>query len=83
MLSQRSKIVPPQSVDIGNLQDFASVIQQAFDEVFEDAHIHTVRTSAPSETEGSVGDVMIVVLSSVGYLYVKCPTIGWKRVALS
>lgn len=82
-LDQRQKISPPTSNDINSLKDFASVIQYALDELFEEGHNHTVKTSAPTDSDGSVGDIWVVELSGVGYLYVKLPTLGWKRVALS
>ena len=82
-LDQRQKVSPPTANDIRSLQDFSSVIQQAFDEVFQEAHIHSVRTTAPSMAEGVVGDIMLVELSGIGYIYAKLPTLGWKRVALS
>jgi hypothetical protein len=71
-----------QNFPIGN--DFkAEVVQRNLEDLYEFAHSHTVRTTAPSSSEGSIGDVIPVELSGVGYLYVKFPTIGWKRVALS
>jgi len=71
-----------QSFPIGD--DFkAEVVQRNLEDLFEDAHAHTLRTTAPSANEGMVGDVIPVELNSIGYIYVKYPTIGWKRIALS
>jgi hypothetical protein len=80
---QRQKISPPTNNDLKSLNDFASVVQYAFEDLFETAHIHSVRTTAPTDNDGSVGDIMLVELSGVGYIYAKLPTLGWKRVALS
>jgi len=82
-LDQRQKVSPPTGVDIKSLKDFASIIQYAFDDLFQDAHIHSLRTTAPSASDGEVGDIFLVELSGVGYIYAKLPTLGWKRVALS
>lgn len=83
MLTQRQKISPPIEVDKQSLQDFASVTQQAFDDVFQSAHIHPVKTSAPAENEGQAGDIFPVALDGVAYLYIKFPSLGWKRILLT
>lgn len=82
-IDQRQKVSPPQANDLNSLKDFASIVQQAFDDIFEVAHAHEARTAAPSATDGNVGDIWLVELSGVGYIYAKLPTLGWKRVALS
>lgn len=61
----------------------AEVVQRNLEDLFEDAHIHNLKTTAPLVNEGSVGDIIPVELNGIGYLYVKYPTIGWKRIALS
>lgn len=82
-IDQRQKVSPPQNNDLNSLKDFASIIQQAFDDIFELAHSHPVRTTAPTANEGSVGDIQLAEIGGIGYIYVKLPTLGWKRVALS
>ena len=59
------------------------VVQRNLEDLFLAAHEHTVRDSAPSDSEGEAGDVFLVNLNGTGYLYAKFPTLGWKRVALS
>lgn len=83
MLTQRQKVSPPVSVDKASLQDFASVTQQAFDDVFQAGHTHDVRIEVPSSTEGNPGDIVPVTLSGIPYLYVKFKLLGWKRVLLT
>jgi len=71
-----------QNFPIGN--NFkAEVVQRNLEDLFDFSHTHDVRTTAPSDAEGSVGDIVPVILSGVGYLYVKFPSIGWKRATLS
>lgn len=50
-------------------------VQRNLEELHWMAHIHHIRESAPSEKEGSVGDIVLVGTSD---LYVKFPS-GWKR----
>jgi hypothetical protein len=71
-----------QNSPIGN-EFKAEVVQRNLEDLFQFAHEHVVRTTAPSASEGAVGDVIPVVISGVGYLYVKFPSIGWKRVQLT
>lgn len=61
----------------------ASVVQQNFEQLFEVAHSHQVRTSAPASNEGAINDIVPVILDSIPYLYIKFPTVGWKRVLAS
>lgn len=71
-----------QNSPIGN-EVKAEVVQRNLEDLFQFAHEHIVRTTAPASSEGAVGDVVPVLLSGTGYLYVKFPSIGWKRIALS
>lgn len=71
-----------QNHPIGN-EFKAEVVQRNFEDLFQFAHEHVLRTTAPSSSEGAVGDVVPVLLNGIGYLYVKFPSIGWKRIALS
>jgi len=59
------------------------VIQRNLEDLFHCAHTHDLRTTAPSSNEGSVGDIIPVLLSGTGYLYIKFPNIGWKRITAS
>jgi len=83
MLTQRQKVSPPVQVDKASLQDFASVTQQAFDDIFQIAHAHDVRTEIPLNSEGQPGDIIPIVSSGSTYLYVKFKILGWKRVLLT
>ncbi len=81
--SQEFSVSAPLQDDRQTLADFASTIQRNFEDVFAVAHDHAVKTAAPSSQDGVVGDVVPVVISGSYYLYIKFPTVGWKRVSLS
>lgn len=82
MIKQRNPLSPPLDTD-ELLSDYSAVLQSNLEQLFEAAHMHGLRTSAPSENEGTVGDILPVQIDSTYYLYAKFPTVGWKRVALS
>ena len=47
---QRTEIAPPLPTD-KQLLDFAAVVQSNFQDLYEDAHSHTPRTTVPGATE--------------------------------
>lgn len=76
----QNQIVVPPTINDSSLQDFSQIVQQNFEDLFEQSHNHFVRTTAPSSSEGAVNDIIPVVLNNVPYLYIKYPDpIGWKR----
>ena len=77
---QRTEIAPPLPTD-KQLLDFAAVVQSNFQDLYEDAHSHTPRTTVPGATEGSVGDQIPVFISPDWYLYIKVDNSTWKRTA--
>lgn len=79
---QRQPISPPRPEDRESLVDYSSVAQDSYVQLFEVAHRHTIRTTAPAENEGKVTDIFLVEDGSTFKLYVKFTT-GWKSVALS
>jgi len=67
-----------QNFPIGN--EFKSeVIQRNLEDLYEYAHDHSYRETEPTEAEGVVGDILLVKISSLFYVYVKFPD-GWKKV---
>lgn len=76
---QRSPLAPPSDKD-ELLKDFTSKIQESFEDLFQDAHIHDKRTSAPSANEGEVGDMVLVETETERYVAVKYSS-GWFRTA--
>jgi hypothetical protein len=82
MRTQKRAVSPPLETD-KTLQDFAEVIQGNFRDVFQDVHVHPSKTAAPSATDGQVGDIFMVKVSSTWYLYAKVDNSTWKKVALS
>lgn len=79
---QRILLAPPSAVDANGLRDYTSVIQQVFEELYEEAHDHQVLTAAPSDADGSQGDIALVDDGSTTKLYAKFPS-GWKSVSLT
>lgn len=77
---QNPILAPPQEDD-EELNDYTSVIQTVFDEIYQDLHSHTIRTSAPKVTDGEVGDIQLVEIESSRFLYTKFSA-GWFKVAL-
>jgi len=77
MEKQSEPISPPILNDRDTLDDFSAVIQRNIEDLFELAHKHRYRTSAPSSNEGDVGDIYLVEESSTFKVYVKFPS-GWK-----
>lgn len=67
---------------IGN-QSKPEVLQENFKQLFEAGHFHTGRTTVPTNSEGSVWDLIPVELSGSAYLYIKFPLLGWKSVLLT
>lgn len=79
---QRILLAPPSVLDTNSLRDYTSVIQQVFEELFEEAHDHQVRTTAPAENDGSVGDMALVDDGSTTKIYAKFPS-GWRSISLT
>ena len=76
---QRVLVSPPEQTDIQNgLQDFAATIQQNFEDLFTQLGSNPVFGVAPSDTDGSVGDIRLISDNGTDYLYAKFPD-GWKR----
>jgi len=77
-------VAPPLTNDFKTFKDYTSVIQNSLSQLFQNAHIHQLLTSAPTTDEGNLGDIKLVNLSGVPYLYIKFPSpLNWKRVVLS
>jgi hypothetical protein len=81
--SQEFPVSAPLAEDKASLNDFAATVQRNFEDLFTAAHTHDVKTAAPATNDGAVGDMVPVVISGVGYIYIKFPVLGWKRIALS
>ena len=79
---QRIEVAPPLAED-KEFQDFASVVQNNFVDLFQVAHDHPLHTSAPTTSEGNIGDIQLVNLSGTYYIYAKVAIATWKRVVLS
>lgn len=88
MLSNKEQVAPVEVTDKGavsvtGVRDLTSTIQRNFDILFEAGHIHSTRTTAPGAKDGSTGDIILVELGTSAYIYIKFPTLGWKRILAS
>ena len=77
---QRTEVAPPLKND-KELLDFASVVQSNLADLFDVAHEHSLRTTVPTSSEGSVGDLVLVNTNSQWYIYAKVNTTTWLRTA--
>jgi hypothetical protein len=77
---QRRPLAPPLETD-KLFRDYTSVIQSNFDDIFNDAHTHPLRTSIPLATEGIIGDIVLVNLLGTYYIYAKVDNAVWKKTA--
>jgi hypothetical protein len=77
---QRRPLAPPLETD-KLFRDYTAVIQNNLDDLFNDAHTHTIRTSIPLPTDGIVGDIVVVNLTGTYYIYVKVDNTVWKKTA--
>ncbi len=73
----------PQAAGEPGAADFATALQRNLEAIFEAAHDHRVRSTAPATSDGAVGDIVLVDDGTTGSLYVKFPTLGWLSVVLS
>jgi hypothetical protein len=60
----------------------SETLQRNLEDLFYYSHTHDVKTSIPVNSEGNIGDLVPVVIGTDYYLYVKFPSVGWKRVTL-
>lgn len=77
---QRQEVAPPMEQD-AQFQDFASVIQSNLVDLFQVAHDHPIRTSVPTNSDGNIGDIIVVQTGGNYYLYCKVSADTWKRTA--
>jgi hypothetical protein len=81
-IRQAQPVSPPLETDKETLDDYSSVLQDNFKQLFQIAHRHTLRTTVPAANEGNVTDVFLVESGSTFSIYVKFPS-GWKSVVVS
>jgi len=76
-----SPLAPPSKEDLDNLlNDYTSKIKEALEELYQDSHVHNVRSSAPASNEGEVGDIVPVDDGTNKYLAVRYSD-GWFKTA--
>ena len=78
--SQKAPVVPPQAGDTG-LIAYTTNIRRNIEDLYQDAHTHTVMTTAPKSTDGSIGDIKIVNDSTGVYLVFKNNDGKWYKSA--
>jgi hypothetical protein len=81
-IRQQQPVSPPRPEDRDTLNDYSAIFQDNFVQLFEIAHRHTIRSTAPASNEGNVTDIFLVEDGSTFKLYAKF-TSGWKSVVLS
>lgn len=82
MIKQQQPISPPIETD-KKLVDYSSILQNNLRTLFQFGHAHVgtngVLTSAPASNQGSIGDIVVAVVSGSAYLYFKTSTTQWYR----
>lgn len=80
---QQQPISPPRPEDKEFLDDYSSILQDNLRQLFQIAHRHSVRTTAPASNEGNVGDIFLVAtVAGTFHIYAKFSA-GWKSTTLS
>ena len=80
---QKRPIAPPLTSDQQTLNDFTSVVQDNFKDLFSAAHSHGLRTTIPAFNEGQIGDISLVFIDPSYYIYAKVTSTAWMRIILS
>ena len=78
--TQVRTVSPPTQEDRELLDDFASILQQNLEELFNEVHSHEVLTSDPSSSDGEVGDIHLVDITTSKYLVIRYAD-GWYKTA--
>lgn len=82
MIKQQKPVAPPIDTD-KKLTDYSSIIQDNLRILFQFGHAHVgsngVLTAAPSKNDGSIGDIVIAVVSGSAYIYFKTSSAQWYR----
>lgn len=71
---------PLSGVDQSDQASLLATLQLNFEQLFQDAHEHMVRESAPTSSDGSVGDMVMVDDGTDVYIAVKTSR-GWFKTA--
>jgi hypothetical protein len=69
-------------VPLPGLGDFVATLSELFRTLYRAAHEHQARSSPPAETDGGVGDIVVVDDGATQKIYGKTAT-GWKSAVLS
>lgn len=82
MIKQQKPISPPIETD-KKLVDYSSIVQDNLRVLFQLGHAHVgsngVLTAAPTSNQGSIGDIVIAVVSGSAYIYFKTSATQWYR----
>lgn len=67
-----------------DMSDFISVLKNILQQLFTKSHAHIlIKTTAPSASDGSAGDMYIITISGTDYIYCKTSAGVWKKATLS
>jgi hypothetical protein len=78
--SQKAPVVPPQAGDSG-LIAYTTNIRRNIEDLYLDAHTHTILTAAPKSTDGAISDIKIVNDGTHVYLVIKNNDGKWYKSA--
>lgn len=82
MIKQQKPISPPLETD-KKLVDYSAIMQDNLRALFQVGHAHVgangVLPAAPAKNEGSIGDIVIAVVSGSAYIYFKTSATQWYR----
>ena len=76
--TQTNPLAPPSEPDREMLDDYTSSIQEGLAALYRDAHTHDVRTAAPADNEGAVGDILLIDDGTDKYLAIRYSD-GWFK----
>lgn len=74
--TQQRPIAQPGDAD-KTLGVYTTVLQGNLEQLFGYAHEHMLKTAAPADSDGTVGDITLVEDGSTTKIYVKFKS-GWK-----
>jgi hypothetical protein len=69
-------------VPLPGLGDFVATLAELFRTLYRAAHDHQARSSPPAETDGQIGDILVVDDGATPKIYGKTAA-GWKSATLS
>jgi hypothetical protein len=83
-ISQSPQVNPPLSTD-KELTDYSAILQRLFKQLFQAAHTHVgkngILMTVPTASQGSIGDVVIGIVSGTAYIFFKVTDTDWYKIS--